>query len=686
MKQIVNVVNTDSVNLYGTRFSIGALYNGLFEECLEGIPLLIAHDSSRIIGWSRLFSLYFEPGLTRLVGIGELAENDDDFKKLHSFYSYHLQKSFDAFQPEINELKGELQIHLSGEEKLIASECIAFIQPDLAKKVFPSLFALQDKDGLIPLNCLSPIGPGVYQIGKLTAFAHPYFRRSLYRLNTLNYPFLRYFQSFNSESAKIALDPDMVGLASTDSGGKEEFAYWWGPMFDDNLLSIPYGVTHHKAEETERIFYGISATQFRWGGIDNHHVFEAEELRDMQTKSSDEQKYGCRYVHSMVSEKTGHVDHLDGSIRMYTEDSMMERLDTDIAHAGRHTKYTKLWRTDDKIPIAEWKRLISDYFRDNYLVGEYFGAEKLDRSIWAKKQDASLYDQYIPYSIDPKMGFRMALSIQPRTDAANSSVRIGQPLDVMTDGQSENLFVEDMALELKKALRRINSDMVFPTGTRFVSFKDLYINLPLIYHPENDLKESIKQSLEAILMLLNGLYIKEKNWTLSYNIAFPLDHDREIRISTYGYIEALIIWLKNPLSCPPIVDNELQEWAEQIAVFLRNTYPENIDHPKIFSILMTSGLLLIERKRIETKNFQIMDSKENGGFEYKLELGDEETDLKELHKLGIYPGLGWLIEESKCDACGQPYEACNCSKILDKGVAQRIEKALPFPFWTDRPL
>jgi hypothetical protein len=187
-------------------------------------------------------------------------------------------------------------------------------------------------------------------------------------------------------------------------------------------------------------------------------------------------------------------------------------------------------------------------------------------------------------------------------------------------------------------------------------------------------------------MLLNGLWVKGKNWTLSYNIAFPLDQDREIRISTFGHIEALMKWLENPLSCPPIIDNELQKWAEQIAIFLRDTFPENIDHPKIFSILMTSGILLIDRKRIEAKNFQIMDFKENKGFEYKLELGDEDVDLNELHKLGIHPSLGWLIEKSKCDACGQPYEDCNCSKILDKGVAQRIEKALPFPFWTDRPL
>ncbi|MPM69271.1 hypothetical protein SDC9_116215 [bioreactor metagenome] len=179
---------------------------------------------------------------------------------------------------------------------------------------------------------------------------------------------------------------------------------------------------------------------------------------------------------------------------------------------------------------------------------------------------------------------------------------------------------------------------------------------------------------------------KGTNWTLCYNIAFPLDKDREIRISTFGHIEALINWLENPLSRPPILSGELQAWTEKVVDFLRNTYPENIDHPKIFSILMTSGILLIKRKRIETKSFQIIENKENRGFEYKMELGDGEADLNELHKVGVHPGLGWLIEKSKCDACGQPYEDCKCSKILDKDVALRIEKALPFPFWTDQPL
>jgi hypothetical protein len=81
-----------------------------------------------------------------------------------------------------------------------------------------------------------------------------------------------------------------------------------------------------------------------------------------------------------------------------------------------------------------------------------------------------------------------------------------------------------------------------------------------------------------------------------------------------------------------------------------------------------------------------MPSEEKKGYEYKLEFGEDEPEFDKLLELGIKPSLGWLIEKSKCERCGLPYEECGCSKILDKGVAQRIEKAFPFPFWTDCPL
>jgi len=687
MKQIVNVINSDSVNLHGSRFSVGALYEGLFEECLCGIPILVAHDASRLIGWSRPLALYFQPGLTRLAGIGELAEKDDDYDCLRRFFTHRLQKDLDAFQPEIEELTKELQGNLRGQERFIHSECLALFETELARKVFPALFALQDKDGLISLKHLDPLGPGVYQIGKLAVFAHPFFRRALYHLNTLNYPLLQTLQSLNSESVKIALDPDMIGLASTYVGRREELVYWWGPKFDDDLISIPSGVTHHEAEETERIFHGISATQFRWEKIDNHHVFEAEELRDVPTASQTGEKYGCRYVHSLVAEKTGRIEHLDGSIRMYSEEAMLERLSTDIAHAGRHTGYTKIWRIDDTIPISEWKRLLSDYFRDNFLVGEYFGAEKLDKSIWAREQDTSLFNQYVPFSMTPDMGIRFALSVHPRTEDANSSVRVVKPFDTITDGIAERPFVETFTLELKKALSRSGENLVIPEGTGFVSFKDFYINLPMVYHPETGTQQSIKQSLEAITILVDGLRAKEKDWVLSYNIAFPLDKDREARISTLGHIEVLAKWLQNPLSWPPVIHDELLKWSEKVADFLRDAYPEHIDYPLIFSVLMTSGVLFINRKRIEAKNYRVTYSEENKRHKFTLIFDQNGRELSEkLLAIGIRPCWGWLIEKSECDRCGQPYQECGCSKLLDQGVAQRIVKAFPFPFWTDRLL
>lgn len=182
MHRINSVLNTDSVNLYGSRFTVGALYLGLYEESIRGIPILVAHDASRLIGWSRPLALFIEPGLTRLTGIGELAETDDEHNKLRSLFVHHLQADLDAFNTEIDTLRAKLKFATLGQEKAIHNECIALIEPSLALRACPELFTFQDKDGLIPLNKLNPIGPGVYQFGEFTVFAHSFLRRNLYPL------------------------------------------------------------------------------------------------------------------------------------------------------------------------------------------------------------------------------------------------------------------------------------------------------------------------------------------------------------------------------------------------------------------------------------------------------------------------------------------------------------------------
>src|SRR5579864_4899887 len=201
----------------------------------------------------------------------------------------------------------------------------ALVGEGLAKRCFPDLFAAEDKDGLIAASLLEPIQPGLYRRGPLVAFAHPFFRRSLSRLNNLN-------------------------------------------------TSIKPGVTQHGADDRQRLFSQVSRTEFWWQSRRNdllgvrEHIFEAEELREHYTFGSDDELYGCRYVHSIISEKTKKIEHLDGAIREYTDESLLERLEKDIAQAGRHTKYTKYWRADGILPLSNWKSLVYHHFRDNPLV------------------------------------------------------------------------------------------------------------------------------------------------------------------------------------------------------------------------------------------------------------------------------------------------------------------------------
>ncbi len=294
--------------------------------------------------------------------------------------------------------------------------------------------------GLFTLKTLIPIGPGVFRHDDLVFFAHPFLRRSLSRLNSLNSPFLVRLQQLAAAklNVKIALDPDMVGLASSYSD-YFEFEYWWGPKFTDDLTQIPVGIARHEAEEDQRLFHGISRTEFWWQSRDEQHIFEVEELRDIPTAPQGGSNYGCRYVHSIIDEAESYTKHFDGAIRMYTEDKMLERLDTNIRDAGRHSLYTKLWRIDGVIDTAAWKALLTDYFRDNQLVGEYLGATPegfrdslaaIDLPVVEPRQETvdetltPMLQEYVPYSMSKGSGVRLALSFCPEPFASDIDLQV----------------------------------------------------------------------------------------------------------------------------------------------------------------------------------------------------------------------------------------------------------------------
>ncbi|MBX3050636.1 MAG: hypothetical protein KF753_04120 [Caldilineaceae bacterium] len=692
MKQLLSVFNTDSINRYGFRFSVEALMRSLWKEHDVGIPMLFGHDSLRPIGWTYPIAVHFEPGLTRLAGLGMLIENDEDAEHFSRQMRNLFNSAAEGYKAEIDYLMELLQQHLNGKEKLLFSkECLVLVEYGLCVRTFPDLFSSKDDDGLIQLNELTPIGPGVFKIDEFAVFAHSFFRRSLSKVNSLNSPFLKRLQDIKNDliSVKIALDPDMIGLASTYQE-YEELQYWWGPKFDDNLASIPAGVTHYEADEAGRVFSGISSTQFWWQSRDDMHIFEAEELRDTPSIAIDEGKFGCRYVHSIVQESSKNVTHFDGAVRVYQTEKMIERLNVDIAHSGRHTEYTKLWRIDGMIPIPLWKELLCDYFRDNRLVGEYLGAvedESSDSYLPDRVKPVSLVSRYVPYSMRQGDGIRIALSYHFFEDFTVERKVV--PLDkASASSGTDNLdIVDSWVVELKKLLNRLGCVLVIPDDIYLISHKDFYVNLPLIVHNKNGLPENLHKTLEGIESLITGFRIKGFDQVVAYTIGFPVE-GKELRVSVLGHIEDLGEWLSNPLSTPPVeTQDEIYDWAEKVSAHLQAQYPVVYDNPPIFETLMHSGVLLAQRKQVDNK-FNIEYEMTDKGLMYKFRIPDDEMHLKSAIEKGyLTPALAYLKLESKCIKCGRPYRVCDCSKLLDIGVAEEVtEVRVAFPFWTDRPL
>lgn len=693
MNQLFCVFNSDAVNLYGDRFTVGALASGTFETCLLGVPSLIGHDRSRPLGWTFPTTVYMEPGLARAAGFGWFPDTDEEVQQLNKRYKYHYYKThIEPNENEFEQLHKHLVGVLAGQELKAVCECVAFYEPGLARKVFPQIFSLQDKDGLVPLNHLTPIGLGIYRFGDLVVFAHQFLRRNMFRLNSLNYPFLSRLEALASTGSdvRLALDSDMVGLADSFRGEMLELQYWWGPKFNDNLTSIPTGVTHHKASDSELALSGLSGMQFRWGKDKYHHIFEAEELRDAPSPADSGVTYGCRYVHSMVDTESGKAIHLDGAIRSYSEEKMIRRLDLNLDQAPRDTEYTKLWRVDSQIPVDLWKSLLSDYYRDNHLVGEYLGGVDSviqQRETIGKGQQKSLRDEYIPCSIGNGTGVRVALSYKSPFETAEMDSPRVIALDKISDQNNTWNYVENCGLELKKALKKQGVDLAIPDQIRYVSFKDLYANFPLIYHEGPNTASILRETLNAIKKLVDVWIRNGLEMIICYNISFPVDNERIAVISVLGHANDISDWLSSRFCCPPTSPESLYDWAEKVASYLSQTFVSSVDMPPLREILMQTGVLLINRRRVDYDKLNFQSSGTQTDHFWRMRLSKEEAEkASKLESIGVVPCPGVLVEESRCTKCGDDYQRCDCSKTLDDGVAQEIRSMEPFFFWTDRPL
>jgi len=522
----------------------GTLCFALFSD-KEGCPFNIEHDKLRMIGWAQNKALVIEPGIARLVGYSELFESESEERDMVKRLTDSVDKRNSRHIQEFTELKERLETWLDGTEIYRSFEAVSLLKKDLAVNVFPEIFEKIDDYGLVYLKDLEPVDLGVFSIDGLIFFAHQYFRRSFYRENNLNVPFINRLQRTKLDTVKIRLDPDLVGLQSSYRR-PTELAYWWGPKFTDDISTIPSGITRHSANINEKQSRSLIFTDFSWHHSKDASIFETEEVYEPDYPIPSSALFGCRYCHSILSSEDSM--HLDGAVRAYSQDELIERATIDLGRASKKTLYTKLWRVDGELLVSEWKSLVTDYFRNNMMVGEYLGG--IDDELERRKEEKILKTK--DRSEEDYDCFRIIISVSCNSiETCNNSI------------YSVNQTPPPYLLKEFKDMERLDI-------TPETAEEENYAKYPLLVIG--------KFATDDILNRLNKNILKEyKNQRdnvgerMKYQLILPVDEDF-IRIEIDGQLEDLIAYLDNKISSIPRKKEDFITWCSDVSKFVRNSF------------------------------------------------------------------------------------------------------------------
>lgn len=687
-------MNSDEINRKRIRFTVGALHDAAFESSRHGIPALVGHDALRPIGWIFPYGLYLEPGLTRLVGEQQLAENDVDFDKIYEAYRVDVHNRFyDECAPHRVELNELLKENQSENNKYHGMGCAACIDDNIVDRIYPFLKEWEDKDHLIPLSKLLTVfeylGQGVFKdkTRNLTIFCHPFLRRSLSRLNNVNFDFIAEFMDLRDDDIldlRLAFDSDAIGLASSFHA-REELEYVFGPKYSDTLEDIKPGVSRLDSDATQKFFSQVSRTEFWWKDDENTKVLEVEELRDNPTKGSSSNEYGCRYIHTIYTPETKKF-HFDGAIRTYDTEGLITRLDVPMNRAGKNTRYKKLFRVDGYLQIDRWKLLITYFFSGNPLIYEYFGMKEEHENLFESGMPVlkeTALQKYVPYNINPSDGVRLFVSYHPfKEDNTQYQRKVIHPDSLtMTNGKGriEVNVIDFRAIEIKKALERAGEELYIPETIKFVNCFDNTINFPTIRHSSKDTTRLLRETISAYRAIFNK--VLSRNPMVSFTLAWALE-DKEVRLSAFGRVSELLRWLDESASIPENHE-DFKVWVEKQSAWLGQTYDTKTDSPHIFDLISGDGVISIGRQMINS-NWTDFSETETGELKCELTLPVDEADLMEAidnKEIGI--AACYLVKKVRCSKTGEDYLHSKTSKILDDDVrAEVLAAGHPFGTWT----
>lgn len=687
MKQIEGIVASDGLNKKRHYFSFEVLEGMYHDNWKYNFPVGINHDRTKpIIGAGHLSGVYFEPGKAYVTSSTFFAENESDNEQFASeFKNWTYQTYVEKHLEDLKRLEHQLEGFLSTEKTVAPIAAVAFIDKGIVLRVFPKLEELIDDTGLIDISMLDPVLPGVFKKDGLLLFASSYLRRNCSRGNSLNSEFLKRLQMLSGEydalRVKVRLDLDMIGLNGTQHE-ELEYSYWWGPKFTDELEDIQLGVTKYHNDNYNSIFSNIDFTEFGWYYQDGNKTLEIEEVVDeVNIHNETLELIGCRYIHSFVNPETSLPTHLDGAIRAYSEEKMVERMDTSLDKTERDTVYTKLWRIDGDIPVALWKELITHYFRDNKLIGEYFHGEdetKIEMlSTTEVVPDFSPIemDSFIPANLISNSGLRVFFSFGSPLHFSKHSIGV-KTTRFASFGTEEPVKVMDAeTITLVKLIRRNGASIRMPF-VKCVAFEEAVTNYP-IFECLDD--ENVSILLSSILQLYDSIAVNDTDRLLAFSFAININDNESITISIAGHITDYIKLMHSFQTS--FSSAAYLKWLSDLYLLNSSLFSAANLAPSPF-LLKSRRELRFDRKLVPPR---YMSNIKEDAKKLTATITMPADELSAAKKNGISIASCYLVDSSICLKCNKVYRTCRCIKHIDDGVEEKFSSARRlFFFWTNR--
>jgi hypothetical protein len=169
--------------------------------------------------------------------------------------------------------------------------------------------------------------------------------------------------------AHVRLDPFLFGPVN-DFETMHYRMWWWGKPCTWTELQAKTG--HEPgAWLPGPLTRGVQHTDYNWVTDAQEGHLEIEELH----KNDRNATRGTRYLHAIYDRAQGSVIHLDGAIRVLSDNEWLSRSTRHLKNLGKIGQRIKIFRVDGVIDDSKFAPLSASFFVWNLDIARFFGAD-----------------------------------------------------------------------------------------------------------------------------------------------------------------------------------------------------------------------------------------------------------------------------------------------------------------------